>query len=235
MRKIFAWIAPIVWFGDEIVRRIVYWTAFFVLVSATMSWVASYITPISQYGWGAVVFAGIGMACVITLSASGAFAAWRYFNPLPEQSSISERVPPAPPAPFDAALYVGSVWNVSADFTKIKDEPSFAITIHISNQTDKNIAIESVRGNLIFERWTLPAVSPPENMPVIAIAHQHDGAAFTIRQGITKEQRDRICEVLESGGIVTFDFNLIRFLVRVDNAERAGSANLNRAMSGVSA
>jgi hypothetical protein len=132
----------------------------------------------------------------------------------------------APHAPFDAALYVGSVWNVSADFTKIKDEPVFTITIHISNQTDKNVTVESIRGNLIFERWTLPAVSPPENMPVIAIAHQHDGAAFTMRQSTTKEQRDRICEVLESGGIVKFDFNLIRFLVRVDSAEHTDLISL---------
>jgi hypothetical protein len=137
-----------------------------------------------------------------------------------QRYSAASDVPslPMPPAPIDAVLYVGSVWNISADFTKIKDGASFTITIHISNQTDKNIAIESIRGNLIFERWTLSAVSPPENMPVIAIARHHDGAAFTIRQDITKEQQDRIREVLESGGIVKFDFSLIRFLIRVDSS-----------------
>jgi hypothetical protein len=82
MRKIFAWIAPIVWLGDEIVRRIVYWTAFFVLVSAAMSWLASYITPVARYGWGAIVFVGIGAACVITIVSSGALVAWRFFKPL---------------------------------------------------------------------------------------------------------------------------------------------------------
>ena len=83
MRKNFAWVAhSIIWFGDEVVRRIVYFYAFFVLVSAAMSGVASYITPIAQYGWGAVVFAGIGMACVITLAGSGAVAAWRFFKPI---------------------------------------------------------------------------------------------------------------------------------------------------------
>ena len=58
------------------------WVAFIGLVSAVMSWMASYIIPISKYGVGAVVFAGIGVACAITLVASGALVAWRYFNPL---------------------------------------------------------------------------------------------------------------------------------------------------------
>ena len=79
MDKIFA---RFVWFGDEIARRIVYLAGFFVLVSGAMSWVASYIALIAQYGWGAVVFAGIGIACAIILVASGALVAWRYFNPL---------------------------------------------------------------------------------------------------------------------------------------------------------
>jgi hypothetical protein len=70
---------------DENIVRIVRWAAFFGLVSAAMSWVANYITPLHQYGWGAAVFAGVGAACVITLVASGTLVAWRYFNPLPER------------------------------------------------------------------------------------------------------------------------------------------------------
>jgi hypothetical protein len=70
---------------DENIARIVRWAAFFGLVSAAMSWVANYITPLHQYGWGAAVFAGVGAACVITLVASGTLVAWRYFNPLPER------------------------------------------------------------------------------------------------------------------------------------------------------
>jgi hypothetical protein len=177
----------------------------------------------------------IGLSFAFFLSGLGVYL-WRWWRPLsatsppiatPLPEATAPSAPAALPATFDAALYVGSVWNISADFTKIKDEPSFSITIHISNQTDKNIAIESVRGNLIFERWTLPAISPPENMPVTVISRQHDGAAFTIRQGTTKEQQDRISEVLESGGIAKFDFNLIRFLVRVDGAERTELISLH--------
>lgn len=81
MHKIVAWS---VWFGDEIASRVVYLAGFIVLVSGAMSWIASHITPIAQYGWGAVVFAGIGIACIITLVFSGAAVAWRYFDPLPK-------------------------------------------------------------------------------------------------------------------------------------------------------
>jgi hypothetical protein len=75
---------------DEIVRRFVYWIAFFGLVWAFMSWVATHITWVSKYGWGAVVFAGVGAACVVMLVVSGALVALRYFNPLPGQSNTDE-------------------------------------------------------------------------------------------------------------------------------------------------
>jgi hypothetical protein len=88
MHKLLAWIAPIVWFGDEIVRRAVYWTTF---LSAVMSLVASYITPLYQYGWGAVVFAGVGTALVIIIVCSGGLVAWRYFHPLPKQQISHDR------------------------------------------------------------------------------------------------------------------------------------------------
>jgi hypothetical protein len=88
---------------DDNVARIVRWATFFGLVAAFMSWVASYITPIYQYGWGAAVFAGVGFACIVTLVISCALVAWRYFNPLPEQPVTSrEKCQEAPPA--DALL-----------------------------------------------------------------------------------------------------------------------------------
>jgi|GEM_PF-5431946 len=94
MHQIWPWLKKI----DEVVRRFVYWIAFSGLVAAAMSWMASYITPIYQYGWGAVVFAGVGAACVITLVASCALVAWRYFNPLPDQPATpSEGQEEAPP------------------------------------------------------------------------------------------------------------------------------------------
>ena len=75
---------------DEIVRRFVYWIAYFGLVWAFMSWVAAHITWISKYGWGVVVFAGVGAACVVMLVVCGVLITWRYFNPLPGQSMTGE-------------------------------------------------------------------------------------------------------------------------------------------------
>jgi hypothetical protein len=76
---------------DENINRIVYWVAFFGLVAAVMSWVATYITPLYQYGWGAVVFAGVGAACAIMFVVSGTLVAWRYFHPLPKRPNAQGR------------------------------------------------------------------------------------------------------------------------------------------------
>lgn len=76
---------------DENVRRFVTWITFFSIVSAAMSWAAAYIIPISKYGWGAIVFAGVGAACGITLVGSVALAAWRYFNPIPDRVESEKR------------------------------------------------------------------------------------------------------------------------------------------------
>jgi hypothetical protein len=143
MRKIFAWIAhSIVWFGDEIVRRVVYFYTFFVLVSAAMSWVASYITPISQYGWGAVVFAGIGLACLITLAASGAFAAWRYFTPLPKQSIASEGPETSALLPSPHICHVRSY----AYFDQLEAGRLLRLALIFLNASADEIALESVAG-----------------------------------------------------------------------------------------
>lgn len=113
MRKIIPWIATVIGLGnwlknfpkiDENVRRIGSWATFFGLVSTAMSWVASYITPISQYGWGAVVFAGIGTACVITLVVCAMFVTWRYFNPLPGEPATSSEKGREAPALDDISL-----------------------------------------------------------------------------------------------------------------------------------
>jgi hypothetical protein len=76
---------------DENVRRFVTWITFFGIVSAAMSWAAAYIIPITKYGWGAVVFAGVGAACGVTLVGSCALMAWRYFNPIPDPIESNRR------------------------------------------------------------------------------------------------------------------------------------------------
>jgi hypothetical protein len=70
---------------DRSVNRLGYWWAVFGpggALAVVMSTAASYLAPVYQYGWGAVVFAGVGAACVIMLAASALLAAWRYFHPL---------------------------------------------------------------------------------------------------------------------------------------------------------
>lgn len=87
--------------------------------------VASYITPIYQYGWGAVVFAGIGFACAITIVASGALVAWRYFNPLPKQpatsastqSGLARRVPLIDHDRSFLFLAGGEIWKAKIIFS----------------------------------------------------------------------------------------------------------------------
>nr|MDQ6868100.1 hypothetical protein [Pseudomonadota bacterium] len=61
---------------------------------------------------------------------------WRLQWPLARKSPLPEAL--APPMPLHRALYVGHFW---ADFTQIKDEMYFTITIRMFNQTDQNITI----------------------------------------------------------------------------------------------
>jgi hypothetical protein len=80
-------------------------TIFTALVVA-MSVIANWVTDLhSNYGLGAVIFAGIGAACIIVLVISAALVAWRLFNPLPKTkndvggialTAIPEPVDPTP-------------------------------------------------------------------------------------------------------------------------------------------
>src|SRR5271168_4033105 len=67
-----------------------WWTVFgpIGVLSVLMSGIATGFTSIAQYGWGAIVFAGVGAACVIMFAASALMVSWRYFNPLPNQPAI---------------------------------------------------------------------------------------------------------------------------------------------------
>ena len=82
-------LTPLVRWLDQNTARFASWTAVVGVVAPVMSWVASYIMPIYQYGWGAAVFAGVGLTCIIMLVISGCLVAWRYFNPLPKQLAAS--------------------------------------------------------------------------------------------------------------------------------------------------
>ena len=67
-----------------------WWTVFgpIGVLSVLMSGIATGFTSIAQYGLGAIVFAGVGAACVIMFAASALMVSWRYFNPLQKQPAI---------------------------------------------------------------------------------------------------------------------------------------------------
>jgi hypothetical protein len=87
--------------ADISVDRLGYWWAVFGpsgVLSVLMSWIATGFTPIARYGWGAIVFAGVGAACIIMIAASALMVSWRYFNPIPKQPATSrEKGQEAPP------------------------------------------------------------------------------------------------------------------------------------------
>jgi hypothetical protein len=92
---------------DQHVNRLVTWTGFFSSVWAAMAWVASYVSPLSDYGWGTFVFVGLA-ACTFSLAISAALASWRYFSPLlpqPRADVISQtQEKPAPNRTSDAEI-----------------------------------------------------------------------------------------------------------------------------------
>jgi hypothetical protein len=75
---------------DISVDQLGYWWTIFgpmAMLSVLMSGIAAGFTSIAQYGWGAIVFAGVGAACVIMFAGSAFMVSWRYLNPLPKQPS----------------------------------------------------------------------------------------------------------------------------------------------------
>jgi hypothetical protein len=68
------------------------WTVFgpIAVLSVLMSGIATGFASIAQYGWGAIVFAGVGAACVMMFAASALMVSWRYFDPLPEQPATPD-------------------------------------------------------------------------------------------------------------------------------------------------
>jgi hypothetical protein len=93
------------WLDEKVVARVARWAAFVGAVAVVMTWVASHTAPIYQHGWGVIVFAGVGIACVVVLVVSGALVAWRYFNPIPEKPD-EHLLPDAPTSTEPAQGYM---------------------------------------------------------------------------------------------------------------------------------
>jgi hypothetical protein len=73
------------WITTDDMDRFGYWWAVFGAIgvlSVLMSGIATGFTSVAQYGWGAIVFSGVGAACVIMFAATALMVSWRYFNPV---------------------------------------------------------------------------------------------------------------------------------------------------------
>jgi hypothetical protein len=183
--------APIVWFGDEIVRRVVYWAAFIALVSAPMSWAASYIAPIAQYGWGAVVFAGVGAACVITLVVCGALVTWRYLHPLQKQEdsktyvgdiNVVVGVPPS----TDSVLLIGYATRNEARLRIVVEYSYLAVTLgFVGWHARTPVELDDLKDVFTGRKIMIPSatVSPHDKPPKLMWGN-HDGPlANSIQKG----------------------------------------------------
>jgi hypothetical protein len=126
---------------DDNVARIVRWAAFIGLVAALMSLVASYITPIYQYGWGAVVYSGVGAACIVTLAISGILVAWRYFNPILDQpakpitqisgATDQAKAQEAPIGPTDLQIIIGNGTNYETTESDNKNRVTKSVLVGV--------------------------------------------------------------------------------------------------------
>jgi hypothetical protein len=74
-----------------------WWTVFgpIAVLSVLMSGIATGFASIAQYGWGAIIFAGVGAACVMMFAASALMVSWRHFDPLPNQPATPGERPEA--------------------------------------------------------------------------------------------------------------------------------------------
>jgi hypothetical protein len=73
---------------DRNVNRVGYWQTFFAaLLWPAMTGIAASIKPIAEIGWGAVVFTGLGVACIVALVVSACLVALRYHKSLPNSGT----------------------------------------------------------------------------------------------------------------------------------------------------
>lgn len=134
----------------------------------------------------------------------------RFLSDWKLQCPITRRINPIP---LNMALYVGRFW---ADLKKLETEDSISLMITLFNQTDSNIIIEGVRGKLKLEIYNLTESTTAvikEDLPLIVVAHSHNGCIITLQQRIPKEKTTKIFELLESEKSISFDFRQLNFLV----------------------
>src|SRR5579872_5691880 len=119
LRRIFRWEPGISlgqWAWDRITANW-QWALSLLGTGGFFGWAAVNFDRIASHGWGAVIFAAVGMCCAIALTASFGLIAWRYFLPLP----------PFAPAPIEKKTPAGT--DVEALRTPLRD-PEFEADLH---------------------------------------------------------------------------------------------------------
>lgn len=132
------WLAHI----DPSVQKISGWITFIAGVGAFLSWVASHIAPLSPYGWGAFVFAGLAAACVLSLVLSLGLIAWRFFKPLSPTTVPIDASNSAPwKADIDSTALVIEKYidETSAALRQVLDDRFRLISTDVDNKIADNI------------------------------------------------------------------------------------------------
>jgi hypothetical protein len=175
-----------------------------VALVAAMTWAASSISDLAQHGWGAVVFAGLGMACLIVLSISAGAIAWRWFYPLPTQQDSELYLPTVTTSPptLQAGLYVSDVRFTFADLAKDRHSE---LTMRAFNGTGRVVEFSSVSGQIKFnapnntnpaQMGTLPTPSLHPEMARVGFPLQE--WFLMLSQRVPAAEADKLLTMLES-------------------------------------
>ena len=85
-----AWVSA----GEKVIQYGWPVIAGFIGMTGLGAFFASGWADLAAHGWGAIAFAGLAAACIVTLSVSAGLVAWRYFNPLAPTASSPDELPP---------------------------------------------------------------------------------------------------------------------------------------------
>src|SRR3984893_2826747 len=196
---------------DRAIERFVYWVGFFLLLWSAMSWIAAYIPNIAQFGWAAVVFTGLGIACVVSLVISVGLIAWRYFSPMESGETVvssddlhSKRIDWEEKVIYVARIFV----NVS----QIEANHYVSIGAACVNLSNSELILGRILGTISLAYGSrMFALRPPphidaQNLSERTVAPRSE---FTISliQIIPGEHVSPLVEALNSGWVVEFDFN----------------------------
>src|SRR3984893_11532905 len=195
---------------DRAVERFVYWVGFFLLLWSAMSWIAAYIPNIAQFGWAAVVFAGLGIACIVSLVISAGLIAWRYFSPIESGETVVSDDPGSKRT--DREERVVNVARMFVDVRPIETDHYVSIGAACINLTSHELILNRTIGAISVAYSTrMFELKPPPHIDAQEISERTIAprSEFTVSliQIIPGEHVSPLVETLTSGRAVEFDLN----------------------------